>query len=85
MKEVGLNMTKHELDKLFNYLDKNYENSIDYRAYLDLLRLPLNETRYGAVIKAFQYLDTKNAGQIPVSVLAERFNPYASTRVSHFS
>lgn len=84
MKEVNLAMTKHELDKMFNYLDKNYENSIDYNAYLDLLRVPLNDTRREAVLRAFTQLDSKNSGAIHISILADRFNPYASARVIVF-
>eukprot|EP00331_Platyophrya_macrostoma_P029949 CAMPEP_0176456796 /NCGR_PEP_ID=MMETSP0127-20121128/31510_1 /TAXON_ID=938130 /ORGANISM="Platyophrya macrostoma, Strain WH" /LENGTH=527 /DNA_ID=CAMNT_0017846841 /DNA_START=40 /DNA_END=1623 /DNA_ORIENTATION=- len=83
VKEVGLLMTKHDLDKLFNFLDKNFENTIDWNAYLDLLRVPLSDVRRDAVLKAFSTLDSQNAGAVHVSVLAASFNPYASSRVKN--
>lgn len=81
VKEVGLVLTKHDLDKLFRYLDKNYENAIDYKAYLDLLRVPLTPRRREAVARAFHAVDLGHNGSVPLVLLAERYNPTASAKV----
>jgi len=50
-KEAGTSLTKHDLDKVYQYFDKNVENFVRYPEFIELLRGGLNQTR-GDVINA---------------------------------
>lgn len=45
LKELGFNLTKNELDNLFRYFDKNFDDQVSYVEFIKQLRPALNARR----------------------------------------
>ena len=62
MKETGLQLTKTEALKLFNYFDQDESGTIDFEEFLFALRGGLNERRKKLVNLAFDVMDKDGNG-----------------------
>ena len=64
LKEMGIMLTKNESDKLFLFLDKNFDDQLVYAEFMRLLRENMSDNRVKTLHRAFAKLDTANKGYI---------------------
>lgn len=72
--DFGANMTKEEMDQIFDRIDKDKSGSLDFDEFLEALRPPMSNARRELITKAFQKLDRTCDGEITVDDLKGVYN-----------
>ena len=74
MVEMGLLLTDSELNKLFDFFDKDKSGTISFDELIQTLRGELNDRRLALVHIAFSILDTDNSGCIDGEEMASKYD-----------
>jgi hypothetical protein len=69
-----MEMTKDEVDVLFNAFDTDHDHQIDYNHFLVTIRGPINDFRKKFVKLAFDKLDSKHYGEIHLDEIKGVYN-----------
>lgn len=73
-KEIAINLTSHDFNKLFRYFDKNFDNQIDYHEFISSFIPPISQRRIAIIIDIFEKLC---CGKETISYIeiGQHFNP----------
>lgn len=82
MKENGHVLAPSELERLFNYFDRNKDGVISYNEFIRAVRGDLGEKRKEAVGALFKQLDTSGAGEIDLGELAGLYKVESHPKVA---
>ena len=74
MKECALNLTKEEVNALFQYFDKDRNGTVGYEEFLQGVRGQLNARRKDLVMQAFDVMDKDGSGEIEPNDVVGVFN-----------
>jgi Ca2+-binding EF-hand superfamily protein len=74
IKDYGLNMSKEELDALFQCFDKDNSGSISFDEFLQALRPPMSRSRLDLIDKAFVKMDATGDGVITIEDLKHYYD-----------
>lgn len=66
LKGFRVDMTDEDIEKLFDYLDKDDNGNIDFAEFLRELRPPMSQARIDVTMEAFKKLDTSGDGILEV-------------------
>jgi Ca2+-binding EF-hand superfamily protein len=81
MKENGHILYPQELERLFNYFDRNKDGVIYYNEFIRAIRGDLSERRKEAVDKTFKKLDAGSEGRIGLGQLASFYRVESHPKV----
>lgn len=70
--ELGINLPKGDLKRVFQVFDKDNSGTIDFKEFIDALKPPLPESRRRVVDLAFDKLDYNKDGVLQVEDLKGR-------------
>ncbi len=77
----GLSVSPKEVELIFRAFDANNDGSISYDEFMSELRGELRGQRLATVQKAFDRIDARGAGRVPLSEISRAFNAHADQRV----
>ena len=77
----GLGVSPKEVELIFRAFDANNDGSISYDEFMGELRGELHGQRLATVRKAFDRVDARGAGRVPLSEISRAFNAHADQRV----
>lgn len=72
--DFGANLSKDEMDKIFDQIDKDKSGSLDFDEFLVALRPPMSNSRRDLITRAFKKLDRTCDGVITVEDLKGVYN-----------
>lgn len=72
--DVGLKLTKSQLDQVVSAMDVDGNGSIDYEEYLQVVRGPMNTQRKLVVHEAFEKLDLDRDGFVTLAELRAKYD-----------
>jgi len=81
MKENGHILYPQELERLFNYFDRNKDDVIYYNEFIRAVRGDLSEKRKAAVNKTFKMLDAGSEGRVGLGQLASLYRVESHPKV----
>lgn len=81
VKESGVDLTATEFNKLFRYFDKNFDDQVSYREFVEFFSVPLGAERHNLVVESFNRLA---GGQktIDFVTVSHAFDPREDPEVS---
>jgi len=73
-RDFQVEVTDNEIQKVFDYFDRNRDANINYDEFLLGMRGPINNFRRGLALQAFEKLDKDNSGVITTNDLVDVYN-----------
>ena len=73
-RDFQVDVTDNEIQKVFDYFDRNRDANINYDEFLLGMRGPINNFRRGLVLQAFAKLDKDNSGVVTTDDLVGVYN-----------
>jgi len=75
--DTGMNLSKDDIEILFNTFDRDGSGTIHYDEFLRSIRPPLNNNRLNVIDKAFAKLDKTGDGKVAMEDLKMAYNVQA--------
>jgi len=81
LKEAGTSVNKHDLDKLYNYFDKNSQNVVSYPELLRIIRGDLSNLREDFIVQTWFKLDIQGTRTVKFEFLKASYDPWGEPNV----
>lgn len=79
--EMGISLTLHDLNRLYRYFDKNFDNQVSYNEFIGVLSVPLSQNRANFAIEIYQRI-AAGASVIDYVTIGNHFEPLNDPEVT---